>query len=397
MGTQRLTAELVKALPSDGSDRLYFDDLVQGFGVRVTSTGSRLFIAQRRIGGKPTRISIGKFPDMSVLKAREEARLILNSMSQGIDPRRVEVAQVVEELSFADATDKWLSEHVRLKLKELTIRDYEKIAEDLKEHFKGRTVASISKDDARKLHADKAITPRRANYYLSVLSAICNYSDNLFVTKGVKRYREGKHERIMTTDEMERAFGALHQVEADKTVSVFACAALRFAILTGARPAEITAIEWRHLDHERKRVVLDDSKANRQRIIYVNDAAWTVLTTVPHFGKFVFAGEKKNSAYSRLTNAWNKVRKVARLPDVRLYDCRHSFASQAAMAGHALPMIGTLLGHTVPATTQRYVHLVGDPASKAAEDVGNRMASAMAGAAAKKGATPLKGARRKNA
>ncbi|TCL89831.1 site-specific recombinase XerD [Rhizobium sp. PP-WC-2G-219] len=362
--------------------------------MRVTSTGSRLFVAQRRIGGKPIRVSIGRFPEMSVLRAREEARAILNTMGQGVDPRKVQAAPAKSELSFADATDKWLNEHVRLKLKDLTVRDYEKISDELKTRFIDRTLASISKDDARKLHAEKSATARRANYYLAVLSAICNYSDNLFVTKGVKRFRENRHERIMTTDEMERAFGALHQVEADKTVSVFACAAIRFAILTGARPAEIKAIEWKHLDHERKRVVLEDSKANRQRIIYTNEAAWTVLNSVPHFGKYVFAGEKKNTAYSRLTNAWTKVRQVAKLPDVRLYDCRHSFASQAAMAGHNLPMIGALLGHTVAATTQRYVHLVGDPASKASEDVGKRMAAAMAQASAAKGATPMKSRKR---
>ncbi len=398
MGTQlRLTAEIVKGLPADGRDRIVFDDLVKGFGVRVTATGTKIFIAQRRVGGKSLRLSIGKFPETSVLKAREEARTLLSSMATGEDPRKTKVevpSDALAPMLFSEAVDNWLQNHVRVKLKPLTVRDYEKISTDLKARFEGRPLSTITKDDARSLHASMSKTPRRANYYLAVLNAICSFNDHPPVATKVKRYREGKRERIMTAKELEAAFAAIQTAEAEKKLSVWACGALRFALLTGARPAEIKAIEWRHLDHDRQRVVLEDSKANRQRIIYTNAAAWTVLTSVPRFGKFVFAGSEKNTAYARIANGWLVVRKLAGLPDVRLYDARHTFASEAAMAGHNLPMIGTLLGHTVPATTQRYVHLVDDPASKASQDVGDRMAAAMAGAAKSAGATPLK--RRKN-
>ena len=45
-------------------------------------------------------------------------------------------------------------------------------------------------------------------------------------------------------------------------------------------------------------------------------------------------------------------------------------------------MIGQLVGHSAARTTQRYVHLVGDPAAQAAQDVGTRMGIAMRGKAA---------------
>lgn len=387
----RMTAEAVTALQIDGKDTLYFDTLLKGFGVRVTPSGKKIFIAQRRVNGKPMRVSLGFFPDITVAKARDAARAKLNLMASGIDPRSNTTATVEpEKLSFSDAVEKWLSEHVRPKLKELTIRDYEKIGETLSERFANRTLESISKDDARKLHAEMQDRPRRANYTLQTLSAICNYSDHTGLTAGVRRYREGVRERILSDMEVERVFAAISNLENNQRLSVFAAQALRFAILTGARPKEISSIEWGFLDHDRKRVVLPDSKANRPRIIYCNDTAWSVLTSTPRFGIFVFAGRTKNTSYSRLTNAWNKVRTEARLNEVRLYDCRHSFASQAAMAGHNLPMIGALLGHTVAATTQRYVHLVGDPADAAAQDVGDRISAALAKGADKAGVTLLK-------
>jgi len=49
---------------------------------------------------------------------------------------------------------------------------------------------------------------------------------------------------------------------------------------------------------------------------------------------------------------------------VRIHNLHHSFASYAVSAGHSLPMIGKLLGHTQVQTTARYAHLMTDPMHK---------------------------------
>jgi site-specific recombinase XerD len=46
---------------------------------------------------------------------------------------------------------------------------------------------------------------------------------------------------------------------------------------------------------------------------------------------------------------------------------RHTYASVLASAGLSLPVIGALLGHTTPATTARYAHLLDDPLRRATE------------------------------
>ena len=62
-------------------------------------------------------------------------------------------------------------------------------------------------------------------------------------------------------------------------------------------------------------------------------------------------------------------RKVAR-PSARIHDLRHTYASVLASSGLSLPIIGALLGHTQPATTARYAHLLDDPLRQATERVG---------------------------
>jgi hypothetical protein len=42
-----------------------------------------------------------------------------------------------------------------------------------------------------------------------------------------------------------------------------------------------------------------------------------------------------------------------------------------------LPIIGKLLGHTQPGTTQRYAHLDLDALRRASDNIGKRLAAAM--------------------
>jgi integrase len=58
------------------------------------------------------------------------------------------------------------------------------------------------------------------------------------------------------------------------------------------------------------------------------------------------------------------------VPSARVHDLRHTYASLLASAGMSLPIIGALLGHSQPATTARYAHLLDDPLRQATERVG---------------------------
>ena len=390
MARLKLTAEAVFAVSPGKSDIYLYDEQVRGFGVRITPHGTRIAFVQRRVDGKGIKKKVGDLGDtLSVKQAREKARLMLPQL--GATPEAL-LADNYSPLDrpFVSVVDDWLEQHVRVKLKPTTQVDYEQIARTLKARFPSHTVRRVTKDDCRKLHADMAKTPRRANYVLTVLGSILAFGE-LFPspTRGIPRYREKLTERILSSSEMAAAFVAINQAQHEGLLGIWACQALRFAILTGARPSEVKAMKWADLDYERKRVVLPDSKANRIRIIYTNEAAWGILTSTPKLGEYVFAGATKDAPYRNLTRAWGKVRAIAKLEGVRLYDVRHTFASEAALAGHNLPMIGALLGHTVAATTQRYVHLVNDPAAAASQDVGDRMAAALAAAAGAAGATQI--------
>jgi integrase len=74
-------------------------------------------------------------------------------------------------------------------------------------------------------------------------------------------------------------------------------------------------------------------------------------------------------------SSWEKVRRVAELPDVRVHDLRHTFASIAVVDDTSLFLVGKALGHTQARTTERYAHLSGTPIRQ----VANRVSAQIAG------------------
>jgi len=65
------------------------------------------------------------------------------------------------------------------------------------------------------------------------------------------------------------------------------------------------------------------------------------------------------------------VQREADLPDVRIHDLRHTFASLLVSGGASLEIIGRLLGHSQMQTTQRYAHLMESPLRAGVDSVAN--------------------------
>jgi integrase len=151
-------------------------------------------------------------------------------------------------------------------------------------------------------------------------------------------------------------------------------------MFTGARRNEILTLRWEHVSEEHECLMLSDSKTGR-KAVHLNAPALALLQTIPRLegNPYVICGEKAGQHLVNLEKPWRRIRKAAKLDDVRLHDLRHSFASVAASGGQSLVVIGKMLGHSQPATTARYAHLADDPVKAASDAVGRHIAAAMEG------------------
>jgi integrase len=399
---QKLTADFIDALAANGKDQAFSDTVVSGLSLRVTQAGQKLFIAKARVGGKLRKVTLGSYPGMSLAAARREARPALDALRLGRDPSLEKAAR---QKTVADGAvtiealaDRWLTDQVRVKRKPRTVADYEKIfAQHINPALGHLPVQAITWADVNAFHGSMARTPRRANYVVSTLRACLTYSEKIGLRppltnpcRGIEFFREKARERFLSEAEIAQAGEAIEAVERKGTVGPHGAAGLRLALFTGARSGEVTAIQWSHIDWQRRIVRLPDSKTNEPRTIHLSDAAVEFLKTLPRVGRFVIAGAKPDEPYKNLGRAWIIAREVAGLQDVRLHDLRHSYASLAAGRGVSLQMIGKLLGHKVPATTARYAHLAKDAVAAVNDELGTAMMDAMAKGAKKKTANVVK-------
>jgi Arm DNA-binding domain/Phage integrase, N-terminal SAM-like domain len=247
--TQRLTQAFVDAAPVTGRDYIVFDSQLSGLGLRITPTGTKIFVAQARVVGRKRRITVGYAPNMSLAEARGEARQMLAAMHCGVDPKADQKARLrasaARGVTIKDFSERWLAEHAIPKLKPRTTRGYKEIfTRHILPALGNLTVTEIAREHVERLHLAMAGTPRTANQAYAIVRALLAFAvqhglkaSNPAV--GIKPYRENQRERFLSEAEIGAAADAITEAES-RGIGLFAAAGLRLALFTGARSGEIT-------------------------------------------------------------------------------------------------------------------------------------------------------------
>jgi integrase len=390
----KLTQRLVETAKAGDRDIYLWDSEVRGFGLRIKPTGSKSFIVSLRIGGRggqQRRRLVGKPLIISVDKARQQARLMVAEARSGKDPVAALIAER-QKKRLREVAAVFLADYVEVTRKPSYARECRRIFDrHILPKFGTRPIADLTRAEITRWHHDMHETPYQANRCLAALSKAMTwairhgYRDEAGGNpcQYIEKFREPKRERYLSTEELRQLAAAFEAAEhgpppsskaPHRRLSPYGIAAIRLLLLTGARRDEIRTLRWQHVDLERRLLLLPDSKTGRKTILLSNGAT-DLLRLIPKVAEnpFVFPGGKPATPIHDLERPWQKIRKAAGLEDVRLHDLRHTFASIAAGAGHSLPIIGKLLGHTQAATTARYAHIAANPARDAVEQVGNVM------------------------
>jgi len=409
----KLTKRTVDALKPREKAYVAYDSELHGFGVRVLPSGHKSFIVEYRPhgGGRGVatrRLTLGALGALTPDEARRAAQEALARIRLGDDPQ-AEKARERDSLMVGELIDAFLEGHASSKLKAKTAKHYRVALERLRAAHGSLKAHALTRSHLAALHISQADTPFAANRSLATISKCFSWGAQYGLlpeghnnpAKGIRRYREHRRERFLTSEELSRLGDALREgetaglpYEVDKTkpkakhapkannrrtvLDSFAIAAIRLLILTGARLREILDAQWQHVDFERGILFLPDSKTGRKPV-YLSAAALTILAGLPRLegNPYIIAGMKDGAPRADLKKPWAAVTKAASLGGVRIHDLRHSFASIGAGASLGLPIIGKLLGHTQAATTHRYAHLDADPVRRAAEAIGATIAAAM--------------------
>jgi integrase len=372
-------ARLARLEPPERGRVFYHDSALPGLALQVTAAGSKSYYVYAWHDGRPAQIRIAGFPALNVEQARERARDILAKLAAGIDVQAARQARR-EEPTFADLWARW--EAVAKPRKRSWAEDERQCNAFLKS-WAGRRLSSIKKADVQALHAKvgRENGHYAANRLLALIRAVFNQAgeigyrgDNPAV--GVKRFAEQARDRFLRDSELRAFFEALAGEREEWQVFFL------LALLTGARRANVQAMEWAALDLDRGLwlIAAADAKAGKPLCVPLSPQAVAILQAHRNrvgASPWVFPSHGKTGHVVEPKGVWKRICTAAGLSDCRPHDLRRSLGSWMAITGASLPVVGKALGHSQPNTTQIYARLSVNPVQAAMTTA----ASAMLGAA----------------
>ena len=114
--------------PPGKKDAMFTDSEVKGFAIRVSATGSKTFLFNYRFAGKPRRLVLGQYGELTLAHARKLAETARGKVLAGGDPAGEKKAIAIayqqraiaeakqaaaNALTFAALTERWASNALR--------------------------------------------------------------------------------------------------------------------------------------------------------------------------------------------------------------------------------------------------------------------------------------------
>jgi len=277
----------------EGSRYILWDATAPALGLRVTDKGHKSWLVQRRVNGRMVKLTLGDYPTVSLLAAREKARGALDEMVRGIDPRqsnsKPETASGLRRDSFEAAVEIYIKREVeknrRPRTQDEIIRPLRKL---LVPRWGSLPLASIGPDRIVEVLDElvDAGKPVAANRTYSVLRRFfrwCCLDRRLIPTNPAslvrKPTKEHSRTRTLSDEELREVWLATEFME--WPFGVF----IRGLMLTGQRRNELAGLTWGELDLPARRwtIPAERTKNAKEHIVPLSDAMLSILTSTTRF------------------------------------------------------------------------------------------------------------------
>ena len=369
-----LTTKGIEALKKPATRTEIPDAGLSGLYLVVQPTGSKTWALRARIGGKPVKLTLGKWPVMGLADARTAAATALERIERGEDPvaekKAAKAAQEAAETKAEPEPDRDTVKAV-IELFEKRHLKHIRSADQVMEFFRrevlepwgARPIQSITMRDVIDLldgivDRGSPVTANRLRAHLNTLFRWAVGRDVLERNPldGIRPPApEKSRDRVLTGEEI-----ALFWNAAGTLGHPFA-PAFRLLLLTGQRLREVCEMTWRELEGEVWTLPAARSKNGDPHVVPLSPEAQAILEDLPKITgcPFVFSttGETPVSGFTRaksrldaaMAKAANEGRpqdaEPVKIPDFTLHDLRRTAAT--GMAGLRFPphVVEAVLNH----------------------------------------------------
>lgn len=366
-------------IPEHGKRIDYQDLKISGLNIRVTHTGTKTFSVLRRIkNGRLERVTLGRYPNMSIDQARRKAMEINLAISDGVNPAELKRIQQAER-TFSDLFEEYIDRHSKLN-KKTWMEDAQKYNNHLKQSIGKVKLSNIDRSTIANVHSTITKTGRKisANRVLALISSVFSWGISVGLCEnnpvlGIRRNKETSRERFMQGDELPRFFQSLAD-EPNETIRDY----ILMSLLTGARKSNVCSMRWEDINFERAEWRIKETKNGTPQTVTLSPEAIEVLINrQSNESPFVFPGIGKNGYLMQPKRGWARIMQRAGIENLKIHDLRRTLGSWQAKTGASLVIIGKSLNHKNQNTTAIYARLDLDPV----RDSVNKATSAMMTAA----------------
>jgi integrase len=340
-------------LPVGKAEKIYFDDDIPGFGLRLREGGGRYWIFQytigtKRSGSKPThhRISLGKFSAVPVAKAREQAGEYYAKVRLGQNPaaekhrdraRASKTFEAVAKLFLARQRERVrpssyseAERHLLVNCKPLHTHSFDAIER--------RVIAQ------RLTEITQAHGPIASNRVRTTLSALFSWAmrDGWVESNpaaATNRNDENTRDRVLSAAELHSLWNALPPGDFGAIVKLL--------VLTGQRKTEISDLCWSEIDLERSFIRLPAERVKNGRVheIPISGAVRQILETQIRRGERDFVFGEGQGGFSGFGRCKQRLDAKIELPPWTLHDLRRTAATGMAEIGVQPHIIEAVLNH----------------------------------------------------
>ncbi len=357
-----LTEAIVRnSKPDSGStcDRTLWDQRTIGFGLRIYLSGRKAYVVSYHFKGRQRLEVLGLPGELSLADARHRAAKCRANARDEIDPtkskRRHKESPTVSELY-----PRFVQAHLsKLKTFKKSQGRFERM---LLPHFGKYKLTEVTTRQVVEFFEEKANTsPTLANRLLELLHGLFVYAlRHEYVLKNpVKWARASESHRTRTLDkiELQRLLNILGQY---RLLDLETACYFVLCLLTACRKNELRIRSWDQVDFENKRILVPEGKSGTNYALTLGSHAENILRKMKQNARsnFLFPSKEnclKPMSDSALNRAWQKIRILAQIPDVRIHDLRRTHATAQINLGTDTYSTGKLLNQSDAASLKPYI------------------------------------------
>ncbi len=364
MPTLKFRQDTIRSIPYQGPGGkhqcVYWDESLEGFGLRVYPSGRRVYVCSYRVKRRKRLATLGRADVLTLDQARRKAITYLGKVASHEDPQD-EVDQQRESKRVDELCAAFIEGHSKRK-KKTWKADKSTLDRHLLPKLGSRLAATITSADIEPIHAAIGTAhPYGANRLLETVRKMFNWGKVAGLVPqglvspiaGIVRFRERKRKRFITTVEMPRFLRALEQEDND-----YARHGIWLLLLMGVRSSELLKAKWVDIDWDMGTLFVGLTKNGEPLLAPISDAAMARLKIVPRMADnpHIICGRKPGRHMRGLGTPLRRVLKRAGLENIRVHDLRRTVGSWLAQSGKSLHLIGDVLNHRDPKTTAGYAY-----------------------------------------